>query len=233
MQAVILAAGRGTRMRELTDHVPKPMIMTAGKPLIEYKLDALPDHVDEVVIVVGYLGHVIQQHYGGEYKGKRILYVVQDKLDGTTGALWLTQSILNDRFIVLNSDDLYAKEDVARCTAIENGWAVLAQEVPEMEAAGKLETDSEGNVTKIVEGNWGKQSGLANTNLFVFDMRIFQAHLVHKAEGSTEIGLPQTAIAAAQEYNIPFRVITTNRWFQITTPEDVKKAEELVLKKGL
>ena len=73
MQAVILAAGHGTRMDELTTAVPKPMLEVAGKPLLEYKLDALPDHIDEVVLIVGYLGNVIRQHFGALYGKQRIL----------------------------------------------------------------------------------------------------------------------------------------------------------------
>lgn len=55
MQVVFLAAGEGTRMRPLTYHVPKPMVRAGGKNLLEHNIDALPDTVDEIVIVVGYL----------------------------------------------------------------------------------------------------------------------------------------------------------------------------------
>ena len=73
MQVVILAAGHGTRMEELTTRVPKPMLDVAGKPLLEYKLEALPDEIDEIVIVTGYLGDFIKRHFGSSYIGKKIL----------------------------------------------------------------------------------------------------------------------------------------------------------------
>ena len=69
MQAVILAAGRGVRMGALTESTPKPMLQIKGRTLLEYKLAALPEEVDEVIIVVGYLGGMIQSHFGGEYNG--------------------------------------------------------------------------------------------------------------------------------------------------------------------
>src|SRR3989338_9526422 len=100
MQAVILAAGRGTRMDELTTAVPKPMLEVAGKPLLEYKLEALTDQVDEVVLIVGYLGNVIRQHFGSLYGKKRISYVEQDRMDGTAGALWHVEAPFRDRFFI-------------------------------------------------------------------------------------------------------------------------------------
>ena len=54
MKAIILAAGRGTRMGNLTEEIPKPMLLYKGKNLIEYKIDILPEEINEVLIVVGY-----------------------------------------------------------------------------------------------------------------------------------------------------------------------------------
>ncbi len=228
MQAVILAAGRGTRMGELTRDRPKPMVELAGKTLIEYKLDALPADIDRVIIVYGYLGHLIKERFGDKHKGKKLIYVEQTELNGTMGALRCAQPYLKDRFLVMMSDDLYAIEDVHRMAHIEKGWAVLVQEMGEMAAAASVQIDAEGTVTEIIEGSFGRQPGLANTNMFVLDKRIFDAHLVHKAPGSPELGLPQTAVAAAQEFDIPLRVVMTTRWFQITNPHDIHVAEKMM-----
>ncbi|MBI5644777.1 NTP transferase domain-containing protein [Candidatus Kaiserbacteria bacterium] len=228
MQAVILAAGRGTRMKELTDSTPKALLEVAGKPLIQHELDALPAVIDEVIIIVGYLGSKIQERFGGEYKGKRILYVEQDTLDGTAGALSRAKSILKDRFLVIMSDDLYARDDIERCIAVD-GWAVLVQHRNKIKSKGKVET-KDGKIVRITEGHHGDIPGLLNTNCFVFDTRIFDVPMVPKAAGSNEFGLPQTAIAAAETLRIPFYAIETDRWFEITDPEDLEEAPEYLTK---
>jgi NDP-sugar pyrophosphorylase family protein len=92
MQAVILAAGRGTRMNELTTAVPKPMLEVAGRPLLEYKFDAMPEEIDEVVLIVRYLGDIVRRHFGTRWGDKHVTYVEQGDIEGTAGALWSAQS---------------------------------------------------------------------------------------------------------------------------------------------
>jgi len=227
MQAVILAAGRGTRMKELTERLPKALLPLGKKTLLEYEFDALPDEIDEVIVVVGYLGGLIHERFGGEWNGKRMLYVEQDKLDGTAGALWRTKDILHDRFVVMMSDDLYAKSDVEKCIQ-EKDWVLLVQHRDEIRSKGKVEVDKHGLILKVTEGNHGATPGLLGTNLLVLDTRIFKNHMVRKAPGSDEFGLPQTVIEAAKKLDIPFRAVKTDKWFEITSPEDLKKAEELL-----
>src|SRR3989338_10703547 len=88
IQAVILAAGKGTRMLPLTETRPKPMQMVAGKNLIEWKLEALPDAVSDVIIVIGHQGELIKEYFGDSWKGRLIRYATQKELNGTAGALW-------------------------------------------------------------------------------------------------------------------------------------------------
>jgi NDP-sugar pyrophosphorylase family protein len=87
-RAIILAAGRGTRMGSLTAEIPKPMLSVAGKPLLEHILDALRDAgIDQVCLVVGYRRETIETHFAG-YPMK-IQYRVQERLEGTARAVGL------------------------------------------------------------------------------------------------------------------------------------------------
>jgi NDP-sugar pyrophosphorylase family protein len=231
MQAVILAAGRGARMGALTENTPKALLPLGDKTLLEYEFDALPDAIDEVVVIVGYMGSSIQSKFGGKWRDKQIFYVEQEELDGTAGALWRAKDILHDRFIVMMSDDLYAKEDIEKCID-EKDWVLLVQHRDELRSKGKVEVDAHGKILNVTEGDHGDVSGLLGTNLFVLDTRVFQGPLIPKTQGSDEFGLPQTVIAASKMLNVPFHAVETKKWVEITTPEDLKKAEEMLGNSG-
>lgn len=232
MQAVILAAGRGTRMGALTDTMPKPMLQVLGKSLIEHKLDVLPDTVDEVIIVIGYRGDFIRATFGDSFGGRRIRYVVQEELDGTMGALALARPYLTDRFIVMMGDDLYAREDIDASFASPD-WTVLVQSTDSMGAGGRMVMDDTGHIVAIEEGDHTGKPGLMNTNMLALDPRVFDYPMVPKTAGSTEYGLPQTVLAASLASGIPLRAIEATFWFQITAPEDLVRAEEVVRVRGV
>src|SRR3982751_3232526 len=84
-RAVLLAAGRGTRMRELTADLPKPMIEVRGKPVLQHIVEGLRDAgVSRFLIVVGYRADVVQKFFGDGSRYKiEIQYTTQDKQDGT------------------------------------------------------------------------------------------------------------------------------------------------------
>jgi UDP-N-acetylglucosamine diphosphorylase / glucose-1-phosphate thymidylyltransferase / UDP-N-acetylgalactosamine diphosphorylase / glucosamine-1-phosphate N-acetyltransferase / galactosamine-1-phosphate N-acetyltransferase len=229
MQAVILAAGRGTRMGTLTDSTPKPMLKIGEKNLIEYKVDILPESIDEVILVVGYLGNVIREYFGTEYNGKKITYVEQKNIvGGTADALWQAREILKDRFIVMMGDDLYAQKDVEEC--LKKEWALLVDKVHGKRSSGRVITNESGNVVDVVEGQHDEEGWLTSTNMFVLDTRIFNQAPVPKATDSTELGLPQTVLAAARTQHVSFSPVLATFWFQVSGPVDLAIGETVLRK---
>lgn len=231
MHAVILAAGKGTRMKELTQSVPKPMLQVLGKTLIEHKLDALPPEVSEVILVIGYQGDVIREYFKDDFGGRRIRYVEQQDLNGTAGALWLAKPLLTDRFVVMMGDDLYAREDVEACFA-SPAWSVLVEDTEAMASGGRMVMDGSGHIVDIEEGDHTGKPGLMNTNLLALDPRLFEYPMVPKAAGSEEYGLPQTVLAASKASGIPLAAVHASFWIQVTAPEDLAKAEAALLASG-
>lgn len=225
IQALILAAGKGTRMLPLTETRPKPLQEVLGKNLIEWKLDALPEAVREVILVVGYQGKQIRDFFGTEWKGRTIRYAFQPELNGTGGALFVARELLRERFIVMMGDDLYAREDLERMMAHE--WAIGVREVIRAEVGGELLTNPDGTFRGIREEKHFVEKGLRNTGLYMLNSCIFNYPLVPIGGSSTEFGLPHMLVEVAKDE--PITLVPLTHWLQITTPEDLKRAEEFVM----
>ncbi len=222
-QAVILAAGKGTRMRPLTYKIPKPMLPIKGKPLLEYTLESLPDQIEEIILVVNYLGEQIKSHFKNSRQGKKITYVRHDELDGTGGAVYCAKDLLKGNFLVLNGDDLYFKPDLEKL--IREKLAVLAYEVEDPTKYGVLKTDEEGNLVDVIEKPKTKEFRLINTGAFALTREFFNYELV--SIGGGEYGLPQTLAKMADKCKI--KVVPAKQWLPVGCPEDLKKAEEAIV----
>ncbi len=94
-KAVLLAAGKGTRMRELTEDLPKPMIPVRGKPILQHIIEGLrAARLREFLLVVGYREDVVRDFFGdGEEFGVRIEYVKQEVQDGTGRVVELARDL--------------------------------------------------------------------------------------------------------------------------------------------
>ena len=103
---VIMAGGMGTRLRPFTENCPKPMLLLAGKPMLEHIIiRAKAEGFSEFVVAVHYLGHMIEDYFGnGARLGVNIRYLREDAPLGTAGALSLLQPTPNDAFVVTNGD---------------------------------------------------------------------------------------------------------------------------------
>ena len=99
-----------------------------------------------------------------------------------------------------------------------------------MHRAGSIQLDEEANIVDITEGDKSTDKGLASTNMYLLDTRLFSCPLVPKQPDSLEFGLPQTAVAAAKSLGIRFEPVFTDAWIQITSPKDLIKAAERLKK---
>ncbi|MDO8482273.1 MAG: sugar phosphate nucleotidyltransferase [bacterium] len=224
MQAVILAAGEGIRMRPLTETTPKPLLKVGGKPLLDYTFAALPDEIDEVILIIGYLGEQIKKYLGDSFGGKAVRYIVQNKLEGTAKALWEAKPFLKDRFLVMMADDIYSKADLEKCLTHEQ--AILVMKSENIGPGGKIILDEKGSLKEVIEGDNHPTETSISTNIFVLSTKFFDYEPLKKSIDSKEYGLPQTVVEMSKTF--PVAVVEATRWIKITTPEDLKSAEKIL-----
>ena len=109
MKAVIMAGGKGTRIAQIYNEIPKPMIPVQGKPVLEHQVEQLRGQgIYEIVMVVGHLGHIIKTYFGdGTAFGVRITYYEEHEPLGTAGALYYLKETLLEDFLLINGDIIF------------------------------------------------------------------------------------------------------------------------------
>lgn len=222
MQCVILAAGKGTRLRPLTEHTPKPLVKVAGKALLDHIIDALPSSIDEIIMVTGYLEEQLHDHFGEEYNGRKITYVHQKEQKGTGHALWLCKDLIKGRFLYLFADDIHGKDDIARVTSYSRGMLALTTQTPER--FGIVVRHPDGTLAEFVEKPEHAPSNLASTGVFVLDENIFKFKPTVETNG--EFYHTDMIREYAKEY--PIAVVEQNLWIPVGYPEDIEKAERIM-----
>jgi len=156
MQALILVGGEGTRLRPLTSTVPKPVVPLVDRPLISYMLEWIKRHgVDDVIMSCGFLAAGVRNVLGdGSEFGMRLRFVEEPEPLGTAGALKFAESMLDERFLMLNGDvltdiDLTAQLAQHELTSAKATLALVA--VPDPTNYGLVRLEEDGAVREFVE----------------------------------------------------------------------------------
>ena len=207
----------------ITKTCPKPLVKILGKPLLEHSLEVIPDEIDEVILVVGYLADQIKNYFGERFGRFKIKYVIQSEKLGTAHALWLCRDLLaGEKFLLLYADDLQSKDDIAKC--LNHPLAILSKEVANPERFGVVIVDEKDNVLDLVEKPEFFISNLACTGVQVMDGRIFN-YPARKHENG-EYYITDSVARLAKEHEI--KAVRANFWLPIGYPEDLKKAEDIL-----
>ena len=169
MQAIILAAGEGVRVRPLTRSRPKAMIPVANRPIIEYVIDALiKNGIRDIVVVVGYRKEQVTRFLNG--LGVPIEVVVQEKQLGTAHALKCAESKIKGDFLVLPGDNYIDPQSIAKIRDTTN--AILVKEHPNPSNFGVVLLDN-GLVTDIVEKPEHSPSFMVSTGIYSLQKSFF------------------------------------------------------------
>jgi NDP-sugar pyrophosphorylase family protein len=157
MKAILLAGGKGTRLRPLTVHTPKPIVPILHRPFLYYQIDLLKQvpEIDEVILSLNYQPRRIEEVFGeGEGLGVRLRYVVEPMPLGTAGAVRYAGDALKESVVVFNGDVL-TQVDLAAVLRLHRERkakaTIVLTPVENPRAYGLVETDAQGNVQRFLE----------------------------------------------------------------------------------
>ncbi|MBU2638764.1 MAG: NTP transferase domain-containing protein [Nanoarchaeota archaeon] len=107
-KGLILAGGKGTRLKPITDEIPKPLLPVHGKPILQYGIELFKKFgINEIILSIGYKGSQIKEYFGnGERFGVTIHYIEETEPLGTAGPLNLARKYLTEPFVMCNADEL-------------------------------------------------------------------------------------------------------------------------------
>ena len=172
MEAIILAGGLGTRLKERVSHVPKPMAEVCGKPFLSFILESLSKNgFNHVIISVGYMSDCIINFFGKKFLNLRIDYVIENSPLGTGGGikLALTKSE-NDSLFIINGDT-FVEVNFKKMMSLH-----LHHKKPIMLGVEMENVDRYGNiyafkdiVKKIINNNENKKKGIINAGYYLFN----------------------------------------------------------------
>jgi len=235
VKALALAAGRGTRLRPLTDHTPKPVLEVAGRPVLEHILRGLrAAGVAEAMVVVGHLGEQVEARFGdGARLGMRLHYRRQAALSGTAAAALLAEDWLGDRPFALTWGDILTDWGNYRrlldTFRREPCDALLGLNEVEDPAAGAAVYREGSRITRIVEKPRPGTSTTRwnNAGVMVLTPAVWPILKGLQASARGEYELPQGIGTMVREGHRVCGVEFEGFWSDVGRPEDVALLTDL------
>lgn len=224
MDAIILAAGLGTRLRPHTLTTPKPLLPVRGRPILDWTVAALPRSVRRLIVVTHYLREQVEEYVRSQAHIRDTVCVYQETPRGTGDAfLACRDAVVSDRVLVLNGDDLYSAADLASLAQRPQGF--LVHPVDEPRRFGIAFTRPDGTLDKLVEKPDITGTHLANIGAYLFPRAALDLTLPLSPRGEYEI----TDVVSRLNEAAPFHVVPATVWLPIGTEEQWRSAEALEL----
>ena len=240
MKAVILAAGKGTRMRELTAETPKPMLPVQGKPILQHIVEGLvAAQVTEICIIVGWRAEVIQEHFGdGSAFGAKIVYAVQEVQDGTGKAPEYAKDFVGDDSLILTYGDILVKAEtyadmLKRFGEADFGGLVTVTKGEDVTKGGILlfnddftlnslvEKPSAGQIAELKEKGLLKDGDPAwyNAGIYIFKPVLFDFTAKLEKSPRGEYELTDAITALVNNGHAVAGLEIAGRWVDVRDPE--------------
>ena len=227
MKAILLAGGKGTRLRPLTIHTPKPIVPIFGRPFLHYQLDLLRKvpEIDEVILSLNYQPRRIEEIFGhGDGLGIKIAYVVEPAPLGTAGAVRYAGGSLDGTVVVFNGD-VMTEVDLATVLRLHRERqakaTIVLTPVDNPTAYGLVETDPEGNVRRFLEKPKPEEitCNTINAGIYVLEPDTFE-----RIPRDTAWSIERSFFPSLVERHETFvAYIYSGYWIDIGTPDSYRQ----------
>jgi len=225
MEAIVLAGGFGTRLRQVVADVPKPMAPIAGRPFLEILLGSLAQKgFSRVVLSLGFMAEKISGHFGSRFAGLDLAYVVEDTPLGTGGATRLAAEVCPQDHVFVFNGDTYLDLEVE---LLEQQWQanrhpiVVGRQVQDTTRYGRLIVDGD-RITSFAEKGiaW---PGLINAGCYVLATDALAQFPVNQPFSiETDYLVPEVARATVEVF------VSEGVFIDIGIPEDYARAQTLL-----
>ncbi len=225
-EAIILAGGFGTRLKDVVSDVPKVMAPVNGRPFLEYILDYLEDHIlDHVILSVGYKHEIIREHFGNQYKSIKIDYAIENEPLGTGGGIKKAFEYINGyRALVFNGDTMFRinlQKSFEFHSSKSSEFSIILREVNNVERYGAVELDENHRVISFDEKGQKFGNGKINGGVYLINKSFFKNN-PFPDKFSLEKDCFEKMV-----HSYPFYAMACKQYFlDIGIPEDYKKAQD-------
>ena len=234
MKAILLAGGKGSRLRPLTLHTPKPIVPIFDRPFLQYQIDLLRQvpEIDEIVLSLNYQPRRIEEVFGdGSDLGIQLRYVVEPTPLGTGGAIKFAAGDTRGEPVVVFNGDVLTSVDLPAVLALHRERkaraTIVLTPVDDPMAYGLVETDPQGNVARFVEKPTPDQirCDTINAGIYVLDPGTFD-RIPKDTVYSIERGY-FPSLVAQQETFVAY--VYRGYWIDIGTPEKYRQAHRDIM----
>ena len=233
MRAILLAGGKGTRLRPLTLHTPKPIVPIFDRPFLQYQIDLLRQvpEIDEIVLSLNYQPRRIEEVFGdGENLGIHLRYVVEPSPLGTGGAIKFAAGESNDPIVVFNGD-VFTSVDLRKLIALHRERrakaTIVLTPVDNPTAYGLVETDADGNILAFLEKPTPDQirCDTINAGIYVLEPETLE-RIPRDTNFSIERGYFPSLVRDKETF---IADIYRGYWIDIGTPEKYRQAHRDIM----
>ncbi len=229
MQAVILAGGLGTRLKEVVQDIPKPMAPIAGKPFLDYLLRHLAFYgIEKFLFLTGYKSEIIEEYLEREFSGKVVVEISREKsLLGTGGALLNAWDYLEEEFIMVNGDT-YVNFDYTSFLnqrIIKTNYIIL-KHLEHSERYGSIIINSE-NIIKEFREKEMRNDVLINTGIYLLQKRSLQEYY-SSYTFEKKISLESEIFPEMSTEGMLTGFVTDGDFIDIGVPEDYFLAQRVI-----